>query len=316
VLNNSGYVKPETRALVAKALQQNDYQHSPRRRSVPHEISEIILVITGDITSSVYTSHIEGITREAEKTGKRVFIVNSDYSPEKEEDSLRFACRNNFAGVIMLNAIETPGLVQSLRSSPCPVVMVNRYLRSMDTDVVCIDNFRSGYMATEYLISHGHKRIAHLGGPKNSITCQERLRGYNDVMHVAGLPIPAGGIYYGDLQYESGLTFGRQICMMKKEDRFTAVYSANDIMASGLIDALFEGGFNVPNDVSVTCSDNTKNAVKSRVKLTTVDHDPVQMGISAVRLLMSRIENPNAKVEKIVYAPTLTKRSSVKSISL
>ena len=63
VLNNSGYVKPETRALVAKALQQNDYQHSPRRRSVPHEISEIILVITGDITSSVYTSHIEGITK-------------------------------------------------------------------------------------------------------------------------------------------------------------------------------------------------------------------------------------------------------------
>ena len=146
VLTNSGYVKPETKAIIENALIQSDYHHMPRRKSMPHEISEIILVIAGDITSAVYTSHIKGITQVAEKSGKKVFIVNSDYSSDIEEEYLKFAYRNHFAGVIMLNAIETAGLVQALRSAHCPVVLVNRYLRSLDTDTVCIDNFRGGYM--------------------------------------------------------------------------------------------------------------------------------------------------------------------------
>ena len=160
----------------------------------------------------------------------------------------------------------------------------------------------------------GHKKIAHLGGPKNSITCQERLRGFNDAMQYAGLGVPSGCIFYGDLQYESGLAFGRKICSMDKEDRFTAVYCANDIMATGLVDAFFEAGFSVPDDLSITCSDNTFNAVKGRVKLTSVAHDPVEMGISAAQLLLTRMENPNSKTERIVYAPILTERSSVKQI--
>lgn len=314
VLTNNGYVKPETRAVIENALAQSNYQHSPRRKTMPQEISEIILVITGDITSHVYTSHIKGITQVAEKHGKRVFVVNTDYSSEKEEDYLKFACRNSFAGVIMLSAIETTGLVQALRAARSPVVMVNRYLRSLDTDVVSIDNFRGGYMATEYLIRHGHKKIAHLGGPRNSITCQERLRGYNDAMQIEGLPVYVNSVFYGDLQYESGLKFGRQICAMDKDTRFTAVYSANDIMATGLVDAFFEAGYSVPDDFSILCSDNTVNAVKSRVKLTTIAHDPVEMGISAAQLLLSKLENPNSKTERIVYAPVLTERNSVKSL--
>ena len=192
--------------------------------------------------------------------------------------------------------------------------MVNRYLRSIDTDVVCIDNFRGGYMATDYLIRRGHQRIAHLAGPKNSITCQERLRGYNDAMHIARLPVHGDSIFYGDLQYESGLQFGRQICAMDAADRFTAVYCANDFMAAALADALLENGLRVPEDVSIICSDNTKNTVKGRVKLTAVDHDPVLMGISAAQMLLSRLASPNAKAEKIVYAPTLTERSSVRDL--
>lgn len=315
VLNGIGYVKPETREKIENALILNNYKHTPRRKSIPPEISVIILVITGDITSNVYTSNIKGISRVFEKTGKKIFIVNSDYISDKEEDYLKFAFRNHFAGVIMLNPIETAGLVQTLRSTAhCPVVMVNRYLRSLDTDAVCIDNFRGGYMATDYLISHGHKRIAHLSGPDNSIASQDRLRGYRDAMRIAGLPVKEGSVFDGDLQYESGLIFGHQICSMGKENRFTAVYSANDIMATGLVDAFFEAGFSVPDDFSITCSDNTLNAIKSRVKLTTVAHDPVEMGISGAQLLVSRIANPNSKTEKIVYAPVLTERNSVKSI--
>lgn len=314
VLANDKHVKPETKALIENALMQYNYKHTPRRKAMPHEISNIILIITGDITSKVYASHIEGITQVAEKSGKNVLIANTDYIPDKEEKYLEFASNNGFAGVIMLNAIETPSLIRTLKSLRCPVVMVNRFLCTFDTDTVSIDNFRAGFIATDYLIKHGHKKIAHLAGPKNSITCQERLRGYRNAMRLANLQYSDEDIYYGDLQYDSGFHFGKQVAQMESGARYTAAYCANDLMASGLVDALTESGLSVPDDFSITCSDNTANAVKGKVKLTTVDHNPVEMGVSAIKLLLSRLENPDKPIEKITYVPVLTERNSVKAL--
>ncbi|MDD4200032.1 MAG: LacI family DNA-binding transcriptional regulator [Eubacteriales bacterium] len=315
VLTNKSCVKKETKLLVENALVANNYQYSVRRRSIPSELTKIILVITGDVTSYVYTSHIKGISQMTEKEGYKVFIANTDYSAAKEEDYLRFADRNRFSGVIMLNAIETPGLVNALKIIKCPLVMVNRYLHSIDTDIVSIDNFRSGFIGTEYLIENGHKKIAYLGGPENSTTCQDRMRGYMSAMQQNNLPVLHKSIYFGDLRYESGLQYGSKICQMDDTERFTAVYCANDIMATGLVDTLFENDISIPEDFSITCSDNTLSAINGKIKLTTIDYDPVEMGFSAAQLLISRINEPQKKTQKVIYPPVLTKRKSVKKVN-
>jgi DNA-binding LacI/PurR family transcriptional regulator len=246
------------------------------------------------------------------QAGKRAVISNSDYDSSVDEGYLEYAITRGFCGVIMLSAIETPGLSSLLADRSIPVVLVNRYLRSMDMDVVSIDNFRSGFMGTNYLIEAGHTRIAHLGGPENSVVCQDRLHGYRDALSAAGIKADPDGIFHGDLQYESGLKFGEFLA--RNPGRFTAVFSANDLMAKGLAEALFESGLRVPEDISITCFDNTVNAVNGRVRLTTISYDGFAMGVSAGEMLLNRIENPSAPYSKVFYSPTLTERDSVRSL--
>ena len=82
-----------------------------------------------------------------------------------------------------------PGLISLLQDYPLPVVLVNRYLKALDLDVVTVDNYRCGYLATTYLQQKGHTKIAHIAGPESSITCQNRCRGYMDAMRDADLPV-------------------------------------------------------------------------------------------------------------------------------
>ena len=80
----------------------------------------------------------------------------------------------------MITAMETHELVTFLQSAAIPIVLVNRYIRTLDIDVVRIDNYRGGYMAAQYLLEKGHRHIAHLAGPRNSAAPQDRLRGFAD----------------------------------------------------------------------------------------------------------------------------------------
>lgn len=312
VLSNSGYVKIETRKLVESALTQSGYIYSPPQSKGSKDLSDLVLVLCGDIASPVYVSYIRGITQKLEKENYRVVCFDSLYIAQKEEEYLKYAIHNGFAGVIMLSAVGTDGLIQLLKTMVYPIVLVNRCLRIVETDVVLIDNYFGGYIATKHLIDNGHKRIAHLGGPENSTTCHDRMRGFADAMMDAGLVVQKDDIYYGDLQYDTGYAFGVHLADHKKD--ITAVFSSNDLMAAALVDALFEEGISVPGNISIVSIDNTMLAVNSRTKLTTVGYDNEMMGIAAAEMLLERIINPKGKKKKIVYAPILTERNSVKII--
>lgn len=314
VLTGRGYVKDETKKMVEDALQASGYTYAGRKRSAS-SMKNTVLVITGDLYSAVFASYIRGISSAVEASGKNVLIYYSNFQTDKEEAYLRIAGEEGFLGVVMLNAVETSTIVELINTLDCPVVMVNRHLSSVNTDVVAINNLRGGFIGTDYLIKHGHTRIAHLAGAKNSSTSQERLNGYRDAMNMASLPIAENAIYYGDLNYSGGYAFGEMLCAMPAEERFTAVYSANAPMTMGMLDALFNGGLSVPEDISVVCMDNSSTLENGRVKITVVDYDPEKMGVAAGELLLYRIAYPESEKRQVIYPPELIERNSVRKLS-
>jgi DNA-binding LacI/PurR family transcriptional regulator len=166
-------------------------------------------------------------------------------------------------------------------------------------DIISMDNYRCGYIATQYL-----------GGPRNSSACRDRMRGYTDCMEDRNIPYEKKDLFYGDLHSQSGISFVEYI--LSHKIAVTAVYSANDIMALAMIEELLENGIRVPDDVSVVCTDNTEAAFSGKVKLTCVSYDTYQMGKAAGELLIERINNPAAAKKKIMYYPDLIERDSVK----
>lgn len=309
VLTGNGYVKHETRDAVEKALEENGYKYTPSKKKAASVFKKIVLIICGDITNNVYTSYITGLNSVFEPNGIKTLICNSDYNTESEEEYLTYASNSGFAGVVMLNAVETPSLLRILQSIKCPIVFINRYLRSMNVNIISVDTYRGGYIATEYLIRNGHRNIAHLCGPENSTSVQNKQLGYNDAMKAAGLEPSKCTSFKGDLHYKSGYIFGKQL--IRNNDPATAVFSDNATMASGLIDAFYDSGRSIPRNLSVVCADELPDTITGKVQLTTVSCDLKKLGSVAARRMIEIINTGDSTKQSNIFPPVLTVRESV-----
>lgn len=312
VLTGNSYVNQETRKLVEKAMQELGYR--PQKNTKKYLAAKTMLVLVSDITNPFYSEIIRGFEHILEPLGYRVLICSSEDSNEKEEDYLAYANNSGFSGAAMVTARETPTLVKLLDQIDMPIVMVNRYLRSYDCDAVCIDNYRGGYMAIQYLLSMGHTKISHLSGPSHSSASSDRIRGYKDAMQDNGLTVTPNMIYEGNLRKNKGYEYAEYF--VKNNLDFTAVFCSNDIMAKAFIEQLLPLGKQVPNDISVISFDETQSDVRKGLKITNISKNPFEMGQDAANTLLARIQNPSSEVRKLIFAPQLNVWDSVKDISV
>ena len=312
VLTGEDCVSPETREKVLRAVRESGYEKRPRRRSAELRGSGTVLVIAGQLHNPIILGFIDGIRTRLAKEGMRTVISLSDYDAAQECDALKYASKNGFSGIFLLNAIESKKLVSLIPEIKTPLILVNRFLHSADTDVVTVDNYRCGYLATEYLINRGHKRIAHIAGPATSVTCRDRTQGFADAMREHGLTVYRSCIYYGDRRYKSGCEFGTQIAGMDQEKRFTAVFSTTGLMAAGMVDTLRGYGIRVPDDISIICNDDySRDYMPCPIDFTTFEQDPILMGTTAAELLLERIANPTGAPKRMVFPPVLIEHNSV-----
>jgi DNA-binding LacI/PurR family transcriptional regulator len=312
VLTGEDCVSPETRDKVLLAVKESGYEKRPRRRSAELRGSGTVLVVAGQLHNPIILGFIDGILQRLAKEGMRTVISLSDYDTSTECDALKYASKNGFSGIFLLNAIESKKLVSLIPDIKTPMIFVNRFLRSADTDVVTVDNYRCGYLATEYLIQRGHRCIAHIAGPTTSVTCRDRTQGYLDAMREHGISIDKSFIFYGDRRYKSGCEFGAQIVSMPPEKRFSAVFSTTGLMAAGMVDTLRGYGIRVPDDISVVCNDDySRDYMPCPIDFTTFEQDPILMGTTAAELLLERISSPTSAPKRMVFPPVLIEHNSV-----
>ncbi len=309
--SNSTTVRSETRQRILAAAEALGYQYAPHSRKDTGR-SPIVMLVVGDIMNLFYLGIIKGINDRLSEQGVKLAIFNSDYDPVREEEFVRFATEQRYDGIILITAMETAGLVALLKTISCPVVLANRYIRSMDLDAVCIDNYRGGYMAGNYLAERGHRRIAHLAGPVNSTASQDRERGFRDAMKDHNIEIRDNMVRYGNLKRDSGREFGRYF--LKELQDCTAVFSANDLMAASFSEVLLEAGVRIPEDVSVICFDDSTAAVSGPVKLTTISRDPYPMGRAAAEMMAEALSGAEPRRRKVFFPPSLSVRDSVASL--
>lgn len=314
-LNGDPAVAEATREKILREIGESGFVKRQRRRSAALHNEKTAMIIAAQLQNPITLGFVDGIREKLSEAGIRSVIALSDYDSAVECDALSYAVDSGFAGVLMLNAVENQRLIGLVSHAAQPIVFVNRFLRSLDTDVVTVDNYRCGYMATSYLIDYGHRRVAHLAGPATSMTCRERTRGYTDAMKDAGLGVGEGFVYTGDRSYRCGLEFGEKICGMSQSERFTAVFSTTGLMAAGMVDRLRAGGIRVPEDISVICNDDySRDYIPCPMDFNTFAQDPIVMGQTAAELMLERAQNREAPPRRVVFSPVLTEKNSVRRL--
>ena len=311
VLMGDPKVKARTREKIKKVMEEYHYKRNEIARSMVKGNISMVLIIAGDIANYFYGRAVREIEDVLFEAGYMAVVCSSDYNPEKELYFLNVAMECKLAGVILMTASESPKLCRLLSEMNCPVVLMNRYLRSMpNLDYVVQDNYQGAYKAVSHLIKIGHRRIFHLSGVFGTTTGDDRLSGYQQAMKDAGYPVTPDMVMQGNLKWECGYQYAKWL--IENDTDATAISVSNDTMTLGFISGWIEAGRRIPDDMSIVCFDYTPLMDQMEIKISTVGVDAGELGKATAKLLLERIKGSDKPPQHMVYKPDLQIKSSVK----
>jgi DNA-binding LacI/PurR family transcriptional regulator len=305
VINGSDQVRPATRERVVAAMRKLDYRPSAVARALVTGRSQTLGVVTFNTTLFGPASTLVGVERAAAAAGYAVSIVSLEsLGREPVKRAIERLRMQGVDGVVVIAPhVATMGALWDLPET-LPVVAVEAGPQGGVPSVV-VDQHQGARLATEHLLSLGHKTVYHLAGPPDWIESRERIEGWLAAVHDAGAA--ASAPLRGDWSARSGYELGRSLI---DQPDLTAVFAANDQMALGFLRLLHERGRAVPADVSIVGFDDIPEAAYFTPPLTTVRQDFNEMGRRCLHVLLEQIEGAGRRDVRDVVPTALVKRAS------
>ena len=308
VLNGHVSIRPATKARVEAAAKELDYQPSMAARALVTKNTKMLGFLVGDTSLFGPAGWLNALERQARLAGYyAITIALKNDSPESWADPIEHLRRLGVEGVVCI-AIKRGAVELVAAAYPnTPIVGVDTE-DVAGVDTVGIDNFAGAKLATDHLIELGHKSILHIAGPADSIEATARLEGYSDSMAAAGLK---PNVIRGDWSSATGFRLGVDLNL--ELDKITAIFTANDHLALGLMKALRLRNIEMPGQVSIVGFDDMPEAPYFEPSLTTVIQQFNVIGEEAMDNLINRLTGKKSpKLEPTV--PNLVVRESTRRI--
>jgi LacI family transcriptional regulator len=290
VLNGNYPVAEPTKARVLTAVRDLGYVANAHARALIKSTSGTVGVILHDVSDPYFAEIVRGIQEVADESGRLVVLCSSMRDPEREITYLEMLRAQRVDAIIITSGyVEDDEFLlalheqaRGLRAQGGRLVFCGAY--PVRAPAVVPDNAGGAFRITTHLLEAGHRRIAHLAGPPNFSTTDDRLRGYQGALAAFGLPrvpeLVVAGDFSRDGAYESCLR------LIDSRVAFSAIFAANDIMAIGAIAALRERGLDVPGDISLVGFDDIPISRDLTPPLTTVAVPMAEMGRRAMELAL------------------------------
>ncbi|GAA3652639.1 LacI family DNA-binding transcriptional regulator [Microbacterium marinilacus] len=172
-------------------------------------------------------------------------------------------------------------------TSVVPAVAIDPHTGPAGPATVDTDNLAGARLATEHLLSLGHRRIGHLRGRGDLVSAQLRERGYREALADAGIAFDERLVAEGG--YRRAEAAVAAAALLSSDEPPTAVFAANDLSAIETVRIATERGLRVPDDLSVIGFDDIPDATACSPTLTTIRQPLHEMGAAAVRTLLDML---------------------------
>jgi LacI family transcriptional regulator len=294
-LSNNGYVSQQSRERILASAKRLDYQITLLARQLSGNRTYLLGVITpfsGLVGTYYFGQVLQGIQQAL--FGTRFHIALFDSQSKDFNDGRKCAnlCRQRRVdGLIVVAPGRDDRFPLTFANLKMPVVVVGRSFNHKSISYVDVDNFGAATALTGYLIRLGHKRIGFLQGCGNCRDTAERESAFRKALAAYHLPVMERWIVQGD--YETRKAFHIALALLANENRPTAIFAANDLMAYGVIDAARMLKLHVPEDLSVAGFDDLEGSADCVPPLTTVAQPMKQLGHVAAGYLLNRLDAPD-----------------------
>lgn len=288
-------VAESTRKKVTAAIARTGYTANAMAQSLRSGRSKMVMVLAPSIADPNFPGILIGLEKAANDRGYGVLIGNTDGSIDLEQNHMQFLTSGMVDGLILLTGhLPVAGAPSSPASLP-PMVAACCPIDHTPMDYVGVDDVAAAKMATEYLISLGHRNICYVGAASSNAVSDLRHDGYLKGLGEAAEPLTPWRIE-GDGSNEGGRAAVERLFI--KDTLPTAFFCYNDDTAIGVISALRIRGYRVPEDFSVIGFDDIPFANNITPALTTIRQPRHLIGEAAMGALLDGLgRDPLAKVD-------------------
>ena len=306
VLNGHPNVREQTRLRVQAAIAELGYRPNPAARTLVTGRSQVIGVVAQNTTLYGPASLLAALEQTAAEAGFAVSVGSvRDLDHRSISAVVERHLAHRVAGIVVIAPVESAGEALERLPKDVPLVTVDGDPRR-PMPLVTVDQAAGARAATQHLLDAGHSTVWHVSGPSDWFDSAGRIEGWREALLAAGAEIPP--LVPADWSAAAGYRCGQMLARMPD---VTAVFTANDHLALGVLRALHEHGRRVPDDISVVGFDDVPEAAYFIPPLTTVRPDFGAVARASLGMLLAQIESSSGGALRETIAPALVARQSV-----
>jgi LacI family transcriptional regulator len=313
VINNGPRpVRPETRQRVLAAMSRLDYHPNAMARGLVRRRMDTLGVLFGMVESSVVVTNpfaagvLQGIFTAAAADGYNVTLFTKGWSDARLSAPALRDRRTD--GIIAVAPATDSDAVAALAGMDLPLVAISFPAEPLGVPSVDVDNYRGARLAAEHFLSLGHTRIAHLTGNHNLASAQQRVEGFRAALAAAGVACPPEYLVPGLYSARDAHENARRLLSLSRPP--SAIFAGNDSIAVAVMEVAHDLGIAVPRQLSVVGFDDIPAARQVTPPLTTIRQPLTQIGETATRLLVARVEGRPVPPTTHLLEPELIVRGS------
>jgi LacI family transcriptional regulator, galactose operon repressor len=295
VLNQKPDVDPITRERILRLIEERAFVPSITASRLAGGRSRVIGILIPSLTWPLIPEIMRGISEVLEQSPYELLLYSimreQDRTGKEQRDVIdRILATKLAAGLLAVFPGQSAQHLTRLHEQGIPIVMIDDQAKPTSIPWAGANNCMGSYAATRYLLRLGHRRIAHIQGPSKFLVSYERYQGYCEALREFGISPDPELVMEGDFMPLGGRNCASKLLAM--EERPTAIFAANDLMAYGVLEAAEERGLRVPEDLSLIGFDDIPLSAHTRPALTTVRQPFYSIGQRAIELLLSLLESP------------------------
>ncbi len=315
VINGAPNVREATRLSVLKVIDQLGYRPSHLAASLSRGTARTMAIVVPHLTRPSVVMRLAGALAVLDEQGYDTVVCNVDTPRQRDHHLAALTRRHRADGVMVVSLRLSRQQLESFQRAGVPLVTVGVLAPGVPQTIT--DDVTGGRLATEHLLSLGHRRIGFVGDTAHRVSAtslgfsssQHRLSGYRQALAAAGVGYDPGLVRRGPFGPANAEALAAELLALP--DRPSAIFAASDTQAMGVLTAADRCGIAVPGQLSVIGFDDIESA--ALLGLSTVRQPLENSGAEGARRLCALLREERVRPLRQQLALEVVHRASTAS---